>query len=281
MASSDAKRSGLITADYSPGCAFDQVHLLHISGERFMTDVRSAAVAFEHVSKSFGTKQVLHDVSFDVRAGEALCILGRSGTGKSVALKLIVSLIKPDQGKIWVEEDEITHLGESELSRVRRKMGFLFQDAALFDSLTLHENLALPLLRLTGKSHKEVDFMIDKVLRQVGLAGDKKKMPSELSGGMRKRAGLARALVLEPKILLADEPSSGLDRITSSEIDDLLLKQKEEHKTALIVVTHDVRGARRLGDRIVVLDKGQLIADGSFVQIEHSENEVARHLVTE
>jgi len=246
-----------------------------------MIDGGSAAVVFEHVSKSFGTKQVLHDVSFDVRAGEALCILGRSGTGKSVTLKLIVSLIKPDQGKIWVEDDEITHLEESELSRVRRKMGFLFQDAALFDSLTLYENLALPLLRLTGKSQEEVDFVIDQVLRQVGLAGDKKKMPSELSGGMRKRAGLARALVLEPKILLADEPSSGLDRITSSEIDDLLLKQKEEHKTALIVVTHDVRGARRVGDRIVVLDKGRLIADGSFAQIEHSENEVARHLVTE
>jgi len=246
-----------------------------------MIDGGSAAVVFEHVSKSFGTKQVLHDVSFDIHAGEALCILGRSGTGKSVTLKLIVSLLKPDQGKIWVEQDEITHLGESELSRVRRKMGFLFQDAALFDSLTLYENLALPLLRLTGKSPEEVDFVIDQVLRQVGLAGDKKKMPSELSGGMRKRAGLARALVLEPKILLADEPSSGLDRITSSEIDDLLLKQKEEHKTALIVVTHDVRGARRVGDRIVVLDEGRLIADGSFAQIEHSENEVARHLVTE
>ncbi len=246
-----------------------------------MIDGGSAAVVFEHVSKSFGTKQVLHDVSFDVRAGEALCILGRSGTGKSVTLKLIVSLIKPDQGKIWVEDDEITHLEESELSRVRRKMGFLFQDAALFDSLTLYDNLALPLLRLTGKSQEEVGFVIDQVLRQVGLAGDKKKMPSELSGGMRKRAGLARALVLEPKILLADEPSSGLDRITSSEIDDLLLMQKEEHKTALIVVTHDVRGARRVGDRIVVLDEGRLIADGSFAQIEHSENEVARHLVTE
>ncbi len=246
-----------------------------------MIDSGSAAVVFEHVSKSFGTKQVLRDVSFDIHAGEALCILGRSGTGKSVTLKLIISLLKPDQGKIWVEQDEITHLGESELSRVRRKMGFLFQDAALFDSLTLYENLALPLMRLTGKSQEEVDFVVDKVLRQVGLAGDKKRMPSELSGGMRKRAGLARALVLEPKILLADEPSSGLDRITSSEIDDLLLKQKEEHKTALIVVTHDVRGARRLGDRIVVLDKGRLIADGSFAQIEHSENEVARHLVTE
>jgi phospholipid/cholesterol/gamma-HCH transport system ATP-binding protein len=242
---------------------------------------RDTAVAFEHVSKSFGGKQVLDDISFDVRPGEAICILGRSGTGKSVTLKLIVSLIKPDQGKIWVEQDEITHLKESELLRVRRKMGFLFQDAALFDSLTLYENLALPLFRLTGKSPEEVDFAIDKVLSQVGLASDKKKMPSELSGGMRKRAGLARALVLEPKILLADEPSSGLDRITSSEIDDLLLKQKEEHKTALVVVTHDVRGARRVGDRIVVLDKGRLIADGPFAQVEHSENQIARHLVME
>ena len=246
-----------------------------------MINHRDAAIAFEHVSKSFGTKQVLRNVSFDVHAGEALCILGRSGTGKSVTLKLIVSLLKPDQGKIWVDDDEITHLGESELSRVRRKMGFLFQDAALFDSFTVYENLAVPLERLTDKSPDEVDFIIDRVLRQVGLAGDKKKMPSELSGGMRKRAGLARALVLEPKILLADEPSSGLDRITSSEIDDLLLMQKEEHKTALIVVTHDVRGARRVGDRIVVLDQGSLIANGAFAEIEHNENEVARHLVTE
>jgi phospholipid/cholesterol/gamma-HCH transport system ATP-binding protein len=126
-----------------------------------------------------------------------------------------------------------------------------------------------------------VDYVVDRVLGEVGLAGDKRKMPSELSGGMRKRAGLARALVLEPKILLADEPSSGLDRITASEIDELLLRQKTENKTALIVVTHDVRGARRLADRIVVLDKGNLLAEGTFAEIEHSESEIARHLVTE
>src|SRR5262249_1088793 len=173
--------------------------------------------------------------------------------------KLIISLLKPDTGKIWIEQDEITHLQAAELSRVRRKMGFLFQDAALFDSLTLYENLALPLLRLGDKSPKEVDFVIDRVLAQVGLGGDKRKMPSELSGGMRKRAGLARALVLEPRILLADEPSSGLDRITASEIDDLLLRQKAEHQTTLIVVTHDVHGARRVGDRVAVFDKGRLI----------------------
>jgi len=239
------------------------------------------AVEFDHVSKSFGAKHVLRDVSFDVHPGEALCVLGRSGTGKSVTLKLIVSLLKPDQGRIWIEHDEITRLGESDLSRVRRKLGFLFQDAALFDSLTLYENLALPLARLTNKTPQEVDFAVDRVLRQVGLAGDRRKMPSELSGGMRKRAGLARALVLEPKILLADEPSSGLDRITASEIDELLLSQKAEHKTALIIVTHDVRGARRVGDRILVLDQGRLIANGTAAEVEHSENEVARNLVGE
>lgn len=239
------------------------------------------AVAFQQVSKSFGTKEVLRDVSFEVPTGEALCILGRSGTGKSVTLKLIISLLKPDEGTIWIEQNEITRLDESRLSQVRRKMGFLFQDAALFDSLNLYENLALPLFRLTDKSPEEVDFVIDRVLHQVGLAAEKKKMPSELSGGMRKRAGLARALVLEPRIVLADEPSSGLDRITASEIDDLLLKQKAEHNTTLIVVTHDVRGARRVGDRIVVLDKGTLVAFGPVEDVERSENEVARNLVSE
>ena len=239
------------------------------------------AVAFQQVSKSFGAKQVLRDVSFEVPAGEALCILGRSGTGKSVTLKLIISLLKPDEGTIWIEQNEITRLDESRLSQVRRKMGFLFQDAALFDSLNLYENLALPLFRLTDKSPEEVDFVIDRVLHQVGLAAEKKKMPSELSGGMRKRAGLARALVLEPRIVLADEPSSGLDRITASEIDDLLLKQKAEHNTTLIVVTHDVRGARRVGDRIAVLDKGKLVAFGPVEEVERSENEVARNLVSE
>ena len=246
-----------------------------------MTEGNDTAIAFRQVSKSFGAKQVLRDVSFEVPAGEALCILGRSGTGKSVTLKLIISLLKPDKGQVWVEQDDVTRLNTSELSRVRRKMGFLFQDAALFDSLTLYENLALPLFRLTNKTPKEVDFVIDRVLRQVGLAGDKQKMPSELSGGMRKRAGLARALVLEPKILLADEPSSGLDRITASEIDELLLKQKAEHKTTLIVVTHDVRGARRVGDRLLVLDQGRLIADGTPAEIEHSDNEIARKLMSE
>ena len=239
------------------------------------------AVVLEHVSKSFGEKPILQDVSFHVHAGEALCILGRSGTGKSVTLKLIISLIKPEQGQIWIEEEEITRLHASDLSRVRRKMGFLFQGAALFDSLTLYENLALPLLRLTSKSPAQVEVAIDRVLREVGLSGDKQKMPSELSGGMRKRAGLARALVLEPRILLVDEPSSGLDRITAAEIDELLLREKAERRTTLIVVTHDVRGAKRIADRIAVLNQGRLIADGTVEEVQSSENEIARNLMSE
>ena len=246
-----------------------------------MSADRRTAVAFEHVSKAFGPKQVLRDVSFEVPAGEALCILGRSGTGKSVTLKLLISLLKPDQGKIWIEQDEITRFNEKDLSKVRRKMGFLFQDAALFDSFTLYENLALPLQRLTDKTQDEIDSIVERVLGQVGLAGDKAKMPANLSGGMRKRAGLARALVLEPKILLADEPSSGLDRITASEIDELLIRQKVEHQTTIIVVTHDVHGARRVGDHFAVFDKGDLIAYGSSLEIERSEHETARKLISE
>jgi len=246
-----------------------------------MSSETKAAVIFDHVSKSFGPKQVLRDVSFEVPAGQILCILGRSGTGKSVTLKLLISLLKPDHGKIWVDQQEITRMKEVDLSKVRRKMGFLFQDAALFDSLTLYENLALPLQRLTKKTQEEIDSIVDKVLGQVGLGNDKRKMPSTLSGGMRKRAGLARALVLEPKILLADEPSSGLDRITASEIDELLIQQKSEHQTTVIVVTHDVHGARRVGDLFAVFDKGDLVAFGTAAEVEQSENETARKLISE
>ena len=276
----DQRRGGLVPGDHFSGCAADQVHLLHLSGDGG-TMSGGPAVVLQHVSKSFGEKPILRDVSFQVRAGEALCILGRSGTGKSVTLKLIISLLKPEQGQIWIEGEDITGLHASDLSRVRRKMGFLFQGAALFDSLTLYENLALPLLRLTSKSPAQVEVIIDRVLREVGLSDDKQKMPSELSGGMRKRAGLARALVLEPRILLVDEPSSGLDRITASEIDELLLREKVERRTTLIVVTHDVRGARRIADRIAVLNQGRLIADGTVEEVQHSENEIARSLLSE
>lgn len=246
-----------------------------------MSANQSIAVEFKRVMKSFGAKRVLNDVSFQLGQGQALCLLGRSGTGKSVTLKLIMALISPDSGEVRVDQENVVGMGEKQLSHVRKKLGYLFQDAALFDSLTLYENLALPLSRLTRKSKDEIDDVIQRVLTDVGLGADGAKYPSALSGGMRKRAGLARALVLEPKILLADEPSSGLDRITASEIDELLMRRKAEYGTALIIVTHDVHGARRTADRIAVLDKGDLVAIGSVEEVTHSENEVARRLITE
>jgi phospholipid/cholesterol/gamma-HCH transport system ATP-binding protein len=242
---------------------------------------QSIAVEFKRVMKSFGTKRVLNDVSFQIGQGQALCLLGRSGTGKSVTLKLIMALMRPDSGEVWVDQDNVVGMGEHGLSLTRRKLGYLFQDAALFDSLTLYENLALPLSRLTKKSKDEIDDVIRRVLTDVGLGADGAKYPSALSGGMRKRAGLARALVLEPKILLADEPSSGLDRITASEIDELLMRCKTERGTALIIVTHDVHGARKVADQVAVLDKGNLVAFGSVDEVSNSENDVARRLITE
>ena len=246
-----------------------------------MSETQIIAVEFKRVMKSFGTKRVLNDLSFHIDQGQALCLLGRSGTGKSVTLKLIMALIRPDSGEVWVDQENVVGLGEQGLSHVRRKLGYLFQDAALFDSLTLYENLALPLGRLTKKSKDEIEDVVHRTLTDVGLGADGAKFPSALSGGMRKRAGLARALVLEPKILLADEPSSGLDRITASEIDELLMRCKNERGTALIIVTHDVHGARRVADRIAVLNKGNLVAFGSVDEVSQSENEVARKLITE
>jgi phospholipid/cholesterol/gamma-HCH transport system ATP-binding protein len=246
-----------------------------------MNNPPNIAVEFKNVTKAFGEKRVLNDVSFHLEQGQVLCLLGRSGTGKSVTLKMIMALMRPDSGEVWVDDENVVGLGESGLSKVRKKLGYLFQDAALFDSLTLYENLALPLTRLTKKSKSEIDDKIRRVLSDVGLGSDGAKYPSALSGGMRKRAGLARALVLEPKILLADEPSSGLDLITASEIDELLLRSKEQHGTALIIVTHDVHGARRIADRIAVLDKGDLVAFGSVEEVARSENDVARRLITE
>jgi phospholipid/cholesterol/gamma-HCH transport system ATP-binding protein len=241
-----------------------------------------AVVEFRNVTKAFGERKVLDDVSFKVRAGEALCVLGRSGTGKSTTLKLLIGLLKPDKGQILIENEDIAPFEEEDLSRVRRKIGFMFQSAALFDSFSLGDNLALPMQRLNKcKSIDEIDRAVDEALQQVGLGTDRAKMPSELSGGMRKRAGLARALVLKPRLLLIDEPSSGLDRITASEIDDLLLKVKKESQTTMIIVTHDVHGARRVGDQMAVLDRGRLVGFGTADELQGSDNEVVRNLVSE
>jgi phospholipid/cholesterol/gamma-HCH transport system ATP-binding protein len=239
-------------------------------------------VSFNHVSKTFGKRNILDDVSFEIEEGEALCILGRSGTGKSVTLKLMVGLLRPDSGTVCIGNDEISKLKGTDLSCVRRQIGFLFQSAALFDSLTLGENLSLPLVRFDkSKSPSEVKQAVLDGLKQVGLEKDANKLPSELSGGMRKRAGLARALILNPRLLLVDEPSSGLDKITAAEIDALLLRVKHERRTTMVIVSHDVHGARSIADKVAVLDMGRLAGFGTVSEVEKSENELVRTLITE
>jgi phospholipid/cholesterol/gamma-HCH transport system ATP-binding protein len=235
-----------------------------------------AAIRFEGVTKSFGPLRVLDDVSFEVPRGTALCILGRSGTGKSVLLKQLVGLIKPDSGRIFVEDEEITALPAHELARVRKRMGFLFQYSALFDSISVGENVAFPLRRHTRLSGAEVRDRVHDKLKRVGLEGIQDKMPSEISGGMRKRVGLARALALEPPILLADEPSSGLDPVTSLEIDELLLDLKHTEGATMVVVTHNIPSARRIGDELALLDQGRILATGSAAELGQSEHPLVR-----
>ena len=247
-----------------------------------MSDGNPPAIAFREVSRSFGGRMVLNKVSFEVAPGETFCLLGRSGTGKSVTLKLTIGLIQPDAGAICVQNDNIVGMDEDGLSKVRSRMGFLFQNAALFDSFSLHDNLALPLKRLREKKpDEEIESIVQKSLDDVGLGRDGHKMPSELSGGMRKRAGLARALMFSPSILLVDEPVSGLDRVTASEIDDLLSRVRDRDHTTMVMVTHDTREARRLGDRIGVLSNGKLIAAGSIDELTQSQSALVRALVSE
>jgi phospholipid/cholesterol/gamma-HCH transport system ATP-binding protein len=238
--------------------------------------VTTAAVRLEGVSKSFAGRRVLDDVSFDVNPACGFVILGRSGTGKSVTLRHIIGLVKPDKGRVFVEEDEISALDGADLARVRRKIGFLFQNAALFDSISVGENVAFPLRRHTKLSDREIRQRATEKLDAVGLGREYEKMPAALSGGMRKRAGLARALALDPPILLVDEPSAGLDPITADEIDDLLLGLKQDGRTTLIIVTHDIPSAKRLGDEIVMLHEARIVARGTPAELEQSTDEMVR-----
>ena len=233
------------------------------------------AVALDRVSKSFDGHKVLDEVSFDVAAGRAFCLMGRSGTGKSVALRHIIGLVQPDAGRVYVEGRDITGLGPRELSDVRRRMGFLFQNAALFDSMTVGDNVAFPMRRHTDWPADEIEQRAKQKLADVGLERDYGKMPADLSGGMKKRAGLARAMALDPSILLVDEPSAGLDPLTTSEIDELLVERKRGG-TTLVVVTHNIPSARRLGDELVMLHEGRIIARGSPSELDGDDNELVR-----
>ncbi len=229
-------------------------------------------IQLDRVSKSFGAHRVLDDVSFEVGKGEAFCILGRSGTGKSVTLKHIVGLVQPDRGRVVVDGTDISRLSSAELAGVRRRMGFVFQNGALFDSISVGENVAFVLRRHTHLSAAQIRQAARDRLARVGLEDDFEKMPAALSGGMRKRAGLARAMALDPPILLVDEPSAGLDPITTDEIDDLLLGLKQSDGTTLVVVTHNMPSARKLADRFMMLDQGRIVAGGSLAEFERSDD---------
>ena len=238
------------------------------------------AIRFDNVTKSFAGHRVLDHVSFDVAHGTACCIMGRSGTGKSVTLKLLMGLLKPDEGKIVVNNVEIEKLASADLVAVRKTLGFLFQYSALFDSLSVSENVAFPLHRHTRMTDGEIADCVRERLAAVGLESELDKMPLDLSGGMRKRVGLARALALNPSILLVDEPSSGLDPITTREIDKLLIDLKGSHNTTVVVVTHNVPSARRIGDKLIVLHQGHIIAQGTARELDDSTNDVVRQFMS-
>jgi phospholipid/cholesterol/gamma-HCH transport system ATP-binding protein len=227
------------------------------------------AVRFDHVCKTFGTQAILDDISFEVPAGRAFCLLGRSGTGKSVTLRHIVGLVRPDSGPDYVEGRDITGLAGRELATLRKHMGFLFQNAALFDSMSVGDNVAFPMRRHTDWSDGEIRARATQKLADVGLEQEFDKMPADLSGGMKKRAGLARAMALDPSILLVDEPSAGLDPITAGEIDDLLVKTKQSG-TTLVVVTHNIPSARVIGDEFGLLHAGRLLASGTIEALDAS-----------
>ena len=234
-----------------------------------------SAVRFDHVSKAFGALKVLDDISFEVPSGQGFCLLGRSGTGKSVTLRHIVGLVRPDRGNVFVEERNIGLLAGRQLADVRKHMGFLFQNAALFDSMSVGDNVAFPMRRHTNWSRRDIRDRAMSKLADVGLDKDFNKMPGDLSGGMKKRAGLARAMALDPPILLVDEPSAGLDPITAGEIDLLLIKAKQRGAT-LVVVTHNIPSARVLGDGFAVLQDGRMLVSGTLAALEASEEPVVQ-----
>ena len=230
-----------------------------------------AVVEMEHLKKSFGKNHVLLDINIALFKGESLVILGKSGTGKSVLIKCIVGLIEFDEGKLVILGQNTSELGERELVEIRKKIGFLFQSGALYDSMTVRENLEFPLRRQLRSIPKEkIDSLIREALLNVGLSESIDLPPSELSGGMRKRLGLARTLILKPEIMLYDEPTTGLDPITSKEISHLILEVQKKYNTSSIIITHDIECARRTANRIIVIQDGICAAEGTYADLANS-----------
>jgi phospholipid/cholesterol/gamma-HCH transport system ATP-binding protein len=233
----------------------------------------TAAIQASDLNKAFGEQVVLKGVSFSVAKGETLAVLGRSGTGKSVLLRLLIGLEVPDSGSIRIQDKEITTLRNEELAATRKKVGYLFQQSALYDSLTVAENVAFPLERHSKLSRSEIKTKVQELLSAVDLEDDAGKLPSDISGGMQKRVALARALALDPDILLFDEPTAGLDPITANEIDLLIVEQKQKRGITSVVVTHDIHGARTFADRVAILNAGEIVAEGTMADLDKNDNQ--------
>lgn len=235
------------------------------------TDSRQVMASIRGLTKSFGDRSVLRGVDLDLYASENLVILGRSGTGKSVLIKCMVGLLRPDEGKVIVLGQDVFSLRSRELNALRLQIGFSFQGSALYDSMTVRENLEFPLKRNLGITDKSrLDEMVMAALDDVGLAHTVNQMPAELSGGMRKRVGIARTLILKPKIMLYDEPTAGLDPITAMEINELIMSMREKYDVASIIITHDISSAKHTADRIVALIQGRNAVEGTFEEIRHT-----------
>lgn len=237
-------------------------------------------VEFRNIVKRFGRLLVLDGVDLSIPRGQSIVIIGASGSGKSVMLKHIVGLLRPDSGEVWFDGVRIDKLPESQLMTIRQRVGFLFQMGALFDSLTVGENIAFPLAEHTRKSPAEICQVVAHRLTMVGLPGIETKMPAELSGGQRKRVALARAIALEPEIILYDEPTTGLDPIRSDVINELIVKLQRELRTTSITVTHDMNSAFKIADRIVMLHEGKLIFEGTPEQTRTTTNPIVHRFVT-
>jgi phospholipid/cholesterol/gamma-HCH transport system ATP-binding protein len=231
------------------------------------------------LQKSFGQQKVLDGIRLEVAEKETLAVLGRSGTGKSVLLKLLIGLQAPDSGSICIRGQDISNLPVRELNEIRKHIGFLFQQSALYDSLTLEQNVLFPMTRHSRAPEKEQVDRARGLLSSLGMSKDFEKLPGQISGGMQKRVGLARALALDPDILLFDEPTSGLDPITAAEISNLIADLKKKRRMTGIVVTHDLRGARVFADRVVLLDKGKIVADGTLSELQNSQEPFVREFI--
>lgn len=252
-----------------------------MSGHMQEEQQETTPVAVDSLNKSFGKQKVLDGIGFHIGTAETLAVLGRSGTGKSVLLKLLIGLQKPDSGSIVIHGKEITGLEIEQLNEIRKKVGFLFQQGALYDSLTIEENVAFPLKRHTKLGGGELHDRVRELLSQVGMERDGAKLPSEISGGMQKRVGLARALALDPSLMLYDEPTAGLDPITATEIVDLILRLKEERKVASVVVTHDIQAAKRFSDRLMVIHEGHILTEGTFEDLQKSDDDFVSRFMKE